>query len=134
MFKIVVTLSILFPLIFKAQVGTGNWRMHVANKGMDIAAGGNQVFVALETGLLEYDVDVKESTLWTDVNVLSDIQISCIYYHKESESFFVGYKNGNIDRIQNSTITNIPAIKLAAIQGSKTVNSFNSMGNFVYAA
>ena len=134
MFKIIISLSFLFPLIFQAQVGTGNWRMHVANKGLDIAAGGNQVFVALETGLLEYDIEAKESSLWTDVNALSDIQVSCVFYHTESNSFFIGYANGNIDRIQNSSVTNIPAIKLASIQGSKRINSFNSLGNFVYAA
>lgn len=134
MLKIVFAFIISLPLTYLAQVATGNWRMHVANRGIDITAGGNQVYVALETGLLEYDIDAKESSLWTDVNVLSDIHVSCIYYHKESESFFVGYKNGNIDRIQNNTVTNIPAIKLAAIQGSKTVNSFNSMGDLVYAA
>lgn len=134
MLKTIASIFIFFPLLVFTQVATGNWRMHIANKAIGIASGGNQVFVALETGLLEYDVDAQESTLWTDVNVLSDIQVSSIYYHNESASFFVGYKNGNIDRIQNNTVTNIPAIKLAAIQGDKTVNSFTSLGDIVYAS
>lgn len=108
--------------------------MHIANKAIDIASGDQRIFAALETGLLEYDLDAQETTLWTDVNSLSDIEVSCIYFHEASASFFVGYKNGNIDRISGNTVSNIPAIKLAEIQGDKTVNAFIGAGDYVYAS
>jgi hypothetical protein len=116
-----------------SQIGMGEWRMHVATKGIDVAAGDGLVFTALETGLVEYDIKEKESSLWTDINSLSDIKISCVYFDENSKSFFVGYENGNIDRIKNNTVTNIPAIKLAQIQGNKSISSFRSYGGFVYA-
>lgn len=128
---------VLFVLYFKAvysQVGTGEWRMHIAPKAIDVAAGDGLVFAALQTGLLEYDVEENESSIWTDVNSLSDINISCIYYDESSSSFFVGYKNGNVDRIKNNLITNIPAIKLAQIQGDKSISSFISKNNLIYIA
>lgn len=134
MIRIFSFLCLLFPVAALAQIPTGEWRMHIANKAIDIASGNGQVFAALETGLLEYDINAKEASLWTDVNSLSDIQVSCIYYHPESTSFFVGYKNGNIDRIQNNTVTNIPALKLAQVQGDKRVYAFKSSGNLVYCA
>lgn len=108
--------------------------MHIANKSIDIAAGNKLVFAALETGLLEYDTEAQETTLWTDVNSLSDNALSCVYYHEPTASFFVGYKNGNIDRINRNTVSNIPAIKLAEIQGDKRVNAFTSHGNYVYVS
>lgn len=117
-----------------AQVGTGQWRLHVASKAIDIAAGQGIVLAALETGILEYDPAENESSIWTDVNSLSDIQLSCIYFDPNSQGFFVGYENGNMDRIDGNTVTNIPAIKLSQVQGSKTVNKFISKGDFVYAS
>ncbi len=111
----------------------GEWRMHIASKAIDVTVGNGIVFAALEKGLLEYDIEAKETSVWTDVNSLSDINVSCIYFDEFSQSFFVGYKNGNIDRIKDNLVTNIPAIKLAEMQGNKNVYNFASKGNLVYA-
>lgn len=134
MSKIIAFSFLFIALRLVAQPATGDWRMHIASKAIDIAAGNNRIFAALETGLLEFDVDAQETTLWTDVNSLSDIEVSCIFFHEASGSFFVGYKNGNIDRISGNTVSNIPAIKLAEIQGDKTVNAFIASGDYVYAS
>lgn len=134
MLKGLALLFFFIALRLCAQPATGSWRMHIANKAIDIASGDQRIFAALETGLLEYDLDAQETTLWTDVNSLSDIEVSCIYFHEASASFFVGYKNGNIDRISGNTVSNIPAIKLAEIQGDKTVNAFIGAGDYVYAS
>ncbi|MES2589923.1 MAG: hypothetical protein V4622_13175 [Bacteroidota bacterium] len=111
----------------------GEWRMHIASKAIDVASGNGIVFAALETGLLEYDIEANETSVWNDVNSLSDINVSCIYFDEYSQSFFLAYKNGNIDRIKDNLVTNIPAIKLAEMQGDKNVYSFSSKGNLVYA-
>lgn len=117
-----------------SQIGTGQWRMHVTTNGIDVAGNNEVVFAAMENGLVEYDLGSNEVSEWTKVNGLSDINPSCIFYHQMSNSFFVGYKNGNIDRIQNSTVTNIPAITLAEFSGNKQINTFVSYGDFIYAA
>lgn len=133
--KLVVSLLFVFSLsAFQAQIGTGQWRLHVAPKGIDIAAGGGLVFAAMETGLLEYDPAAKEVSLWTDVNALSDLSVSCVHFDSYSGSFFVGYANGNIDRIKDNVVTNIPAVKLANLQGSKRINRFVTVGQYVYTA
>ncbi len=132
LFKLILIFSIQFPLF--SQIGTGEWRMHIANKAIDIAAGNGLVYAALETGLLEYDILATESSLWTNVNSLSDINISCVYFDETSKSFFVGYRNGNVDRISGNEVTNIPAIKLSQLQGDKSISSFTSSGKFVYAS
>jgi hypothetical protein len=129
-----LVLIVFFSSKLVGQIATGDWRMHVAPKGIDVAVGEGVVYAAYETGLLEYDIESKETSIWTDVNALSDIQISCVYFDEKSKSLFVGYKNGNIDRIKNNAVTNIPAIKLAQIQGNKSVTHFIENQGFIYAS
>jgi len=124
------------PLLPHAQIGTGQWRMHVSpTTSVDVAAGGGIVMAAFENGVLEYDLEANENTLWTAVNGLSDINVSTIHYRDASNTFWIGYKNGNIDIINSeSRVTNVPAIRLAQIQGEKEVLKLMSYGNYVYAA
>lgn len=133
--RFIILSFLIFPLLpVNAQIGTGQWRMHITKKGLDIASNDEVVFTVMENGLIEYDISSNEVSEWSSVNSLSDISPTCIHYHKASNSFFVGYQNGNIDRIQNNTVTNIPAITLANISGSKQINTFVEYGDYIYAA
>lgn len=117
------------------QIGTGQWRLHVPNnKAIDIVAKNNVLYTAFESGLMEYDIDANEVSLWDNVNGLSDIQISCLGYEPVSKSVFIGYENGNLDQIKNNSVTNIPAIVLAQIQGSKKIHKIVSHEGYVYLA
>lgn len=125
----------LIPLISNAQIGTGDWRLHVPNKkASSIVNLGNTIFTAFPTGVLEYNIDDTEKSMWTYVNGLSDINVSTLGVETQSNSVFVGYENGNIDQIQSSKVTNIPGIKLAQITGSKRVNRIVSHNGFSYFA
>jgi hypothetical protein len=68
------------------------------------------------------------------MNGLSDILLSCIYYDTIDQALYIGYKNGNIDKVSGNTVINIPAIKLASISGSKKINRFYRYGTTVYVA
>lgn len=130
-------LLIFIFLSFNAfgQVGTGQWRLHVsAKRAIDVVAGNNTVFAAFENGLLEYDITESEVSSWTTVNGLSDLAISSLYYDKTSSSLFIGYENGNFDKLQNNKVINIPGIKLAQIQGVKRINEITVLGNYAYLA
>lgn len=133
-------LIIVFCLLFSsfslsAQIGMGQWRMHVAaSQAIDIAAGNGYVMAALSGGVLEYDIAAGENRILNNLNALSDIQTTCIAYEPQSKSFFVGYENGNIDQITENGVTNIPAIKLAEITGSKRINKIVSHNGLVYVA
>lgn len=118
-----------------AQIGTGQWRLHVpARKSIDVVTGDGIVYAAFENGLQEYDVSEGESSIWTDVNGLSDITLTCIEYDDAKNALYVGYDNGNFDKIQDNRVTNIPAIKLAQIPGNKRINKIVVHGDFVYLA
>lgn len=116
-----------------AQIGTGQWRLHVeAKRAIDVVAGNNTVFTAFQNGLLEYDTKQHEVSVWTKINGLSDLTISCIYFDNASNSLFIGYENGNFDKIKDNKVTNIPGIKLAQIQGVKRINKIIVTGNYAY--
>ncbi len=116
-----------------AQVGTGQWRLHIpAFNSIDVVEADNKIFAAYENGVLEYDLSSNEKSVWTAVNGLSDISISCL--GKSGSTVFVGYNNGNLDMIRNNSLVNIPAIELAQIQGSKKIHRIVEYNNYVYLA
>jgi len=117
------------------QIGTGQWRLHVSpTETVDVVAGNGVIMAAYPSGLLEYDVAAAERTLWTDVNSLSDINLTALFFDEASGAFWIGYANGNIDKIKGNTVTNIPAIKMAQIQGDKQVNKFYAHNGFIYVS
>ena len=118
-----------------AQVETGSWRLHTATmRALDIAQDDEFVYTAYENGLMKYHLATKEKTLLNKMNGLSDILLSCIYFDTLDQALYIGYKNGNIDKISGNTVINIPAIKLASISGSKKINRFYRFGTTVYVA
>jgi hypothetical protein len=130
------SLIVLF-ISFQAfcQVGTGEWRLHVpANKAIDVAAGNGISYAAFENGLVEYDIDAKEVSVWTDVNGLSDINLTTLFYDQTQNALYIGYDNGNIDKLKDNRIINIPSIKMAEIPGSKRINKIVPYNGFIYLA
>jgi hypothetical protein len=126
-------LSVSFGLF--SQVETGSWRLHTATmRALDIAQDDEFVYTAYENGLMKYHLESKEKALLNKMNGLSDILLSCIYYDTLDQVLYIGYKNGNIDKISGNTVINIPAIKLASISGSKKINRFYRFGTTVYIA
>lgn len=134
--KFIVFFGCFFAfLISQAQIGTGQWRLHVSpTNTIDVAAGNGLVLAAFPSGVVEYDLEAGESTLWTDVNFLSDVNLSALHFDPISNAFWIGYSNGNIDKIKNNAVTNIPALKLASVQGEKNVYKFLGYNGFMYVS
>jgi ligand-binding sensor domain-containing protein len=127
--------SLLFGAFAFSQMGTGQWRLHVSpTETVDVAAGNGVVLAAYPDGIQEYDVKSGESTYWTEVNSLSDINLTALFFDPVSDAFWVGYANGNIDKIKKNRVLNIPAIKLASVQGDKRVNKFYAHSGFIYVS
>ena len=132
-FVLIVTL--VMGNYFWAQIGMGQWRLHVASgQAIDVAIVDNTVFTAFKNGVYIYNHDTQEEELLTDINGLSDIDVSTIYYDSIEGAVLVGYENGNIDKITSDNIYNIPAIKLAQIPNSKRINRFQRYGDYIYVA
>ncbi|NBR12978.1 MAG: hypothetical protein EBU01_00205 [Crocinitomicaceae bacterium] len=119
-----------------SQIGTGEWRFHTAtSKAIDVAATEDKIYVALENGLITLDITKNDETeLFNILNVLSDVSISRLYWDETEAALFIGYENGNIDKLKNGKIYNIPAIKLATIASSKRINGFIRFQDFIYVS
>jgi hypothetical protein len=119
-----------------SQIGMGKWKIHTpTKKGIDLALNDQEVYVALESGLVKLEIsNINEPKILDVMNGLSDISISCLYFDETDNSLFIGYENGNIDKLKNEVTCNIPAVKLANIASSKKVNRFFRIGDYVYAA
>ena len=126
----------LIPIFSLAQIGTGQWRMHVAtSKATDVAAGNGLVMTTVGSGLVQYDHAAGESKVYDMVNGLSDIGLTTVCYDSGTASFFVGYENGNVDQILSSgNVINIPGIKLAQILGDKRIYDLVPYNGKVYVA
>ena len=126
---------VLFSGVCQAQVGTGQWRLHVPTRQCkDVAATSTAAYGAYVNGVLEYDFASKEVSMWDAVNGLSDISIACLGHSSSNDAVFIGYENGNIDKIKGSKVTNIPAIKLAEIQGAKMIHNIVEYEEYMYFA
>lgn len=125
-----------FSLSSIAQIGMGQWRMHIPNsKAIDIAYGNGLIIAALSNGVISYDVAAGEYHEYNNMNGLSDINVSCIIFHAPSNSFIIGYENGNIDQIvSGGGIINTPGIYLSSVLGSKRINGLDAHGNIIYVS
>jgi hypothetical protein len=118
-----------------AQIPMGTWRMFTPNKDTrGIERLGDKIFVAFENGLLEYDIESSENSLWTATNLLSEVSLSALEVHSPTKTLVVAYENGNLDLIQNNILFNLPALVLATVPGDKRINKMLSHEEFVYVA
>ena len=134
--KLFLTLFITCVTIqINAQIGMGEWRYHVnTSKAIDVVASDELIYCALENGVLQYDPESKEYGLATAVNGLSDIRPSRLCWLENSRELVIGYENGNLDFLKGIDVINLPAIKLASIPNSKSINKFSFYQDYLYAA
>ncbi len=129
-------LFLLINTVVYSQIGTGEWRFHTAtSKAIDVAVTEDNVYTALENGLLSLAISNNdEKELLNVLTGLSDISISRLYWDEVESALFIGYENGNIDKLKNGRIYNIPAIKLASVATSKRINGFIRFQDFIYVS
>ena len=135
--RVILVLSFLFISVHLSfsQIPMGDWRLFTPpGNARDITASSTHVYVALENGLLEREINSSEKFVWTAANYLSDIDLSAIHFDLNSNTLFIGYANGNLDLIKNNSVLNLPALLLANLSGNKRYNKFVSKDGFVYAS
>lgn len=135
MIKVITILLLSFISVNSfAQLATGSWRIHTSfTNPLAIATDNKTVMCAFSNSLLEYDIYANETSLWNYTNALSDIAISTVFYDKTSGAYWIGYENGNIDKLKDNTISNLPYLKMASIIGSKRINKFVADNGKLYA-
>lgn len=136
---ILVNMRLLIAFTFlsfaaSAQIGTGQWRLHIPERAIDVTYLSGDAYVAYEKGVGVYNESSSEFSIWDNVTGLSDISVSCIEVCESDNAVFIGYENGNLDKLKGNRVTNIPAIKLAQVQGSKKVFNMVEYEEHMYLA
>ncbi|PWH85639.1 type IX secretion system anionic LPS delivery protein PorZ [Brumimicrobium oceani] len=124
-----------FSLVGLSQLGMGEWRMHISpNSAIDVVEGNNVIYAIMNNGMLEYDLEQGEKTVWTVANYLSDVSPSAVAFDKGSASLLIGYETGNLDIINNNSVYNLPAIVQSSVNGLKRINRIAVKEGFAYMA
>ena len=134
--SILCCLFLVTPLISQNtnNIGIGQWRDHLPfNNGNSIAQSTNFVYCATQNGVIIFNKEDNSIERLSRANGLSDINLACLSFDEPSNSLMIGYKNGNLDLVQNNQVINIGDIKRSTvIQGGKTINSIRFFGDRAY--
>ena len=105
-----------------AQVPVGRWRAHLSYDSIHAVTGSdNRIFAAAETGILVYNKQYNSTETLDKVSDLSDVGISTIAFSTRHHKLFIGYRNGNLDIMQNGHVFNHPDIKRDALYPDKSI-------------
>lgn len=131
---------ILTVSCIKAQLAVGDWRIHPVYSGQvtKMIDTQNKVYVLAGTTLFSYDKsdEMGEVYAYSSRNVLSENQVSNVYYNKDNKYLMVIYGSSNIDLIyDDNEVVNMSEIKDAIMQ-NKAINdvAFDAENNRIYVA
>ena len=144
---------LLFLAILAAVTGNaGTWKVHsyyVTSKIQNVYDTGDKIYYLNSGSLFQFDKATTKTIALTRQNMLSDNQISQIFFDWQNQLLFVAYANCNIDIIDNAgTVYNISKLKdmvvdvrnytlsnneLASYTG-KTINDITFNGGLAYVA
>lgn len=135
---IVLIIMQLLAVAGFAQSAVGSFQAHTAmHKFVSVAADATTIYAASTNGLMLlekstiYD-EQPETSSWTKVDGLSDINIVRIFHDDVYNILVVSYNNGNLDLIQDDRIVNIRDVKDKSLTGSKRLQVCREMDGELY--
>lgn len=132
-----ILLILLTQFMAKAQVSTPvlGWRTHFSYKDVkQLALGEEVIFAATENTVFAAGRTVGTLERFNKVTGLSDVGIGAIQTLPDLTTLVVGYKNGNIDIVTETSIKNISTVKDYETTQSKSYKSIVVDGTNVYLA
>lgn len=140
--KIVLLLALILTANYAiAQLAVGDWRIHSFYSGQvtKMVDTPDKMYIVSGGNLFSYDKsdEYGEVYSYNSRNMLSDNNISNIFYNKNNKYLLVAYSNSNIDLIyDNGDVVNLSEIKDAIMQTDKVINdvSFDTENNRIYVA
>lgn len=136
--KILLLLAVALSLCAAAQNAVGNWRVHSAYVGNNVAnvvETKKWVYYLSSGSLFRFDKSTHENEALSVVNDLTDMDISQIYYNGDKDYLVVVYANSNIDIIESGgNVVNMPEVKNAVLTSSKTINDVTFDSGLIYVA
>lgn len=128
----------LLAVVSFAQSAIGSFQAHTAmNKFVSVATDATTVYAASVNGLMLLDKssiydEQPETSTWTKVEGLSDIDIVRIFHDDVYNILVISYSNGNIDLIQDDRIVNVRDVKDKSLTGSKRLQVCRELDGQLY--
>ncbi|MCC5932147.1 MAG: hypothetical protein JJU28_23070 [Cyclobacteriaceae bacterium] len=120
-------------VVAQQEIPVGTWRTHYSYLNAQVVKHADElVLCAAENGLFLIDLEDNSRVLLNKTQGLSDQGASAIAHDASSQTWIIGYRNGNIDFVQNNRITNLPVILNASIEGDKTIRHIYINGQLAY--
>lgn len=117
------------------NIPIGAWRTHFSYaRVQEVAIAGSRVYAASEGGFFYYDKDHNEIAVLGPQKGFSDGGVSALGWQEETKRLLIGYRNGNIDLLQESKITTISSIRTAQFRGSKAIHAVAFRGDSALVA
>jgi len=111
----------------------GQWKSHLPyNRAVSIATTGSKLFVACNTSFFTHDLINNETTTYSKVNGMSDVELSYIAHDLATEMTVLAYANSNIDLFKDNNFYNIPDLKLKSIAGDKKIYHIHIENGMAY--
>ena len=128
---IAILLYLGLSLSAHAQSGIGSWNDYLPYKEAVVLCPFNsKILIGTENALFSVNRQGGELQKINKIHGLSDIGISAL--NSNGQLAIVGYKNGNIDLIEEGSIFNLPDLKNENIIGTKRINSILFDSKFAY--
>ena len=106
-----------------AAANASTWKMHnyyVKEKIQNVFDSGDKIYYLNSGCLFQFDKTTESTVSLSRQNLLSDNQISQIFYDWENKLLFVAYANSNLDVIDEAgKVTNINGVKDAVVEVHK---------------
>lgn len=134
--KIILLFLVLFisELLLGQEIAIGQWRVHLPYYNcISVAPLGSKIYAATPTGIFYFDKEDNSVERVSKINGLSDLDINILAADPSRKQLLVGYKNGNIDIIdQEGNTFNVSDIKRKNITSDKTINNILVTDNLAY--
>ncbi|TWI91413.1 type IX secretion system anionic LPS delivery protein PorZ [Chitinophaga japonensis] len=121
---LLLLLSLQAIIAHAQQVPLGRWREHLPyRQALAVVSGSNRVYCATAYNMFSVTVEDHDITRYSKLNGLHDANISAIGASSDGGLLVTGYRNGNVDLLQQERVYNLPDILRKNIQGDKTIHS-----------
>lgn len=135
--KLFILFAALLPMTgAKAQSSVGSWEVYANYLSPEqMLETPSKVFCLSSGSLFSFDKNTDELYHYGIHNVLSEANITKIFYNGKEDYLVLAYKTGNIDVIKkDGKVVNLPDIKDAVLSFDRTINDISFGKDRIYVA
>lgn len=129
----ILALTLSYVVSFGQGLPMGAWRTHLPyNNIIALTLKDNKIYAAAPQSVFTFERDEQSIQRITKVNGLNGSVISDMSLIPQTNEIIIGYESGLLDVISGNQIEPLFEIQRYNTLGSKKINDFIAVGNYVY--